>query len=119
MTPRPRTPIANAARAAAFAVTGRRELWVLLIGAAASAVASLGAHYSLTRASQLADAIVVAPMDFLRLPLIAVVGFALYDEALRAPVAVGAACILAANTVNLWAERRAERRRAAAPVSRA
>ena len=82
--------------------------WSVLCG-----LAGLSAHYCLTRASRLADAIVVAPMDFMRLPLIAVVGMLLYAEPLRLPVMVGAAWILAANGLNLWAERRASRRAAA------
>jgi drug/metabolite transporter (DMT)-like permease len=77
--------------------------------AALCAASGLCAHYSLSRASKLADAIVVAPMDFLRVPLIAAVGAAVYAEPLRLPVAIGAACILAANGLNLWAERRASR----------
>jgi drug/metabolite transporter (DMT)-like permease len=77
--------------------------------AALCAVSSLCAHYSLSRAFALADAIVVAPMDFLRVPLIAAVGAAVYAEPLRLPVAIGAAGILAANGLNLWAERRAAR----------
>ncbi len=77
--------------------------------AALCAASSLCAHYSLSRAFALADAIVVAPMDFLRVPLIAAVGAAVYAEPLRLPVAIGAAGILAANGLNLWAERRAAR----------
>ena len=79
--------------------------WAALCGAT-----GLSAHYCLTRAFRLADAIVVAPMDFLRLPLIALVGLALYDEPLLMPVMAGSACILAANGLNLWAERRAQKR---------
>jgi len=79
--------------------------WAALCG-----VTGLSAHYCITRAFRLADAIVVAPMDFLRLPLIALVGMVLYDETLRMPVMAGSACILAANGMNLWAERRARKR---------
>jgi drug/metabolite transporter (DMT)-like permease len=78
--------------------------WVVLC-----ALGGLAAHYCLSRAFRLADAIVVAPMDFMRVPLIAAVGAAVYDEPLRLPVALGAAGILAANSLNLWAERRAAR----------
>lgn len=77
--------------------------------AALCAAGGLCAHYSLSRASRLADAIVVAPMDFLRVPLIAAVGAAVYGEPLRLPVALGAAGILVANGLNLWAERRSAR----------
>ncbi|HYF57817.1 MAG TPA: DMT family transporter [Burkholderiaceae bacterium] len=80
--------------------------WAALCG-----VAGLAAHYALSRASKLADAIVVAPMDFLRVPLIALVGVALYDEPLRAMVLAGVAFILAGNGLNVWSERRAARRR--------
>lgn len=83
-----------------------------LVWSALCGLAGLSAHYCLTRASGLADAIVVAPMDFMRLPLIALVGMLLYAEPLRQPVMAGAACILVANGLNLWAERRASRRAA-------
>ena len=44
---------------------------------------SFAAHYSMTRAMKLADATVVVPIDFIRLPLIAVVGAVLLREPLR------------------------------------
>jgi drug/metabolite transporter (DMT)-like permease len=65
------------------------------------AVTALSAHYCLTRAFQLADATVVIPMDFLRLPLIAVVGFIFYGEALNIWVFVGALIVFAATWLNL------------------
>jgi drug/metabolite transporter (DMT)-like permease len=70
------------------------------------AMGGLAAHYALSRAFTLADAIIVAPMDFLRLPLIAVVGAWLYGETLAAQVLIGALCIVAANALNLLGERR-------------
>ncbi len=76
-------------------------LWVVAL-----TVLGLFAHYSLARAFALADAIVVAPMDFLRLPLIAVVGMVLYAEPLSPALVVGAGIIVAANFINLWGERR-------------
>ena len=76
--------------------------WVSVV-----AVAGLTAHYGLAAAFARADAIVVAPLDFLRLPLIAVVGSVLYGETLGMSVAVGAAIVVAGNLLNLWAERRA------------
>lgn len=69
-------------------------------------VGGLAAHYSMSRAFQLADAIIVAPMDFLRLPLIAVVGAMVYGETLAAKVLIGALCIVVANAINLIGERR-------------
>jgi len=65
------------------------------------ALTALSAHYCLTRAFQLADATVVIPMDFLRLPLIAVVGFLFYGETLQIWVLVGALIVCAATWLNL------------------
>src|SRR6185436_7647954 len=63
---------------------------ILAIGAA-----SFAAHYSMTRAMKLADATVVTPIDFLRLPLIAVVGALFYAEPFDPMVIVGAVVIFA------------------------
>ena len=46
-------------------------------------------------------------MDYLRVPLIAFVGWAVYAEVLDPFVLVGGAVIAAANVINLSAERRA------------
>lgn len=75
--------------------------WIVVLG-----IAGLTAHFSLTRAIGLADAIIVAPMDFLRLPLIATVGAVFYAETLRPSVAIGAAIVVLGNAINIWAERR-------------
>jgi drug/metabolite transporter (DMT)-like permease len=64
--------------------------WILLIG-----TAGLTAHFCLTRAFHAADASLVVPIDFLRLPLIAVVGSVLYGEGLDVLTLVGAAVIMA------------------------
>jgi drug/metabolite transporter (DMT)-like permease len=70
---------------------GLRDLpWVLALG-----VVGLSAHYCMTRAFRLADAMVVVPIDFLRLPLIAVVGALFYNEPLQLVIMVGAAIIFA------------------------
>ncbi len=69
-------------------------------------LAGLTGHYALVRAFSLADAIIVAPMDFLRLPLIAVVGALLYNEPLDLIVLFGGLVIIAGNLTNLWGERR-------------
>ena len=58
-------------------------------------ISGLSAHYCLTRALQIADATVVIPLDFLRLPLIAIVGWTFYGEPLDVFVFVGAASIIA------------------------
>lgn len=75
--------------------------WVLIVG-----LCGLTAHLSLTTALTLAPASIVAPMDFARLPVIAVVGWLVYSEPLEVAVAAGAVLILSANMLNLRAERR-------------
>lgn len=66
--------------------------WIAAVG-----IAGLTAHYCLARALEIADASLIVPMDFLRVPLVAVAGFALYGEPLSAWVLAGAAIIFAAN----------------------
>ena len=78
--------------------------WVLAV-----AVTGLTAHLGMTKAFLYADAMVVAPMDFLRLPLIALVGFLVYGEPFDVLVLAGAALVFFGNSVNL----RGESRRAA------
>ena len=60
----------------------------------------------MTRALSLAPATVVIPIDFTRLPLIALVGYLVYGEAVGAEVYLGAGIIIAANFVNLRSETR-------------
>ncbi|QPH53846.1 DMT family transporter [Pontivivens ytuae] len=64
-------------------------------------ICGLSAHYCLTRALMLAPASVVAPLDFARLPLVAVVGWALYGEPFALAILAGGALILVANFLNL------------------
>ena len=75
--------------------------WLMVI-----ALGGLVAHYCLTRALGLAPATVVIPIDFARLPLIALIGAVFYGERLDLPVILGAAIIIGANVVNLRAEAR-------------
>jgi drug/metabolite transporter (DMT)-like permease len=71
-------------------------------------LSGLAAHYCIARAFALADATIVTPMDYLRVPLIAIVGWLVYAEALDPFVLLGGAVIAAANIVNLLAERRTQ-----------
>ena len=75
--------------------------WLILIG-----IAGIVAHLCLTKALTLAPATVVVPMDFIRLPAIAVVGMLVYGEPLDLYVLLGALVILAANWINLSGEAR-------------
>jgi drug/metabolite transporter (DMT)-like permease len=69
-------------------------------------LAGLVAHFCVTRALQNAPATIVYPIDFFRLPLIALIGMLFYAEPLTWPVVAGAALILLGNTVNIFSERR-------------
>lgn len=73
---------------------------------AVMAVVSITAHYCLSKAFSQADAMVVAPLDFLRLPLAAVVGYLFYSEGMDWFVMLGAAVMFSGNLLNLRAERR-------------
>ena len=68
--------------------------------------AGLLAHFCLTTALSIAPATVVVPIDFARLPVIAVVGMILYGEPLEIWVLVGALVIFGANYLNIWNETR-------------
>lgn len=79
--------------------------WLLIVGATA-----LSGHYCMARALTIAQATVVVPMDFLRLPLIAVVGFFFYNEQIDAWVLIGACVMLAGNLINIRAEQKKSRK---------
>jgi drug/metabolite transporter (DMT)-like permease len=75
-------------------------------------VSGLASHYCLTRAFRVGDAGVVVPLDFMRIPLIAVIGWWLYGEPLDVFVFVGAGLIVTGILWNL----RSEARRAVEPA---
>jgi drug/metabolite transporter (DMT)-like permease len=64
-------------------------------------------HYCMARALRHADATVVVPMDFLRVPLTAAAGWLVYAERMDLLTVLGALLILGGNGLNL---RRPERR---------
>jgi drug/metabolite transporter (DMT)-like permease len=70
--------------------------WLALIGGT-----GLAAHWCLTSALDAAPASVVMPLDFARLPVIAIVGWAAFGEPLDPLVFGGAALILAGNLLTL------------------
>ena len=76
-------------------------LWLGLMG-----IASITAHYSLSRALALADASIMIPIDFLRLPMIILVGYIFYGESLDMFVVVGATIIFTGNFLNVRKEHR-------------
>ncbi len=75
--------------------------WVLLVG-----LAGLLAHFCLTKALSVAPATIVMPFDFLRLPVIAIVGMLIYGESLDIYVLIGAVIIFGANYLNIWTEKK-------------
>ncbi|WP_425038965.1 DMT family transporter [Primorskyibacter sp. S187A] len=71
--------------------------WVIMIG-----FAGLFAHFCYTKALSLAPATIVSPVDFIRLPLIMIVGAMFFSEAMDPFVALGAILIFGANYLNIW-----------------
>lgn len=70
--------------------------WVVVV-----AFCGTYSHYCFARAMQHADATVVVPMDFLRVPLTALVGWLVYSERLDLFTVLGVGLILSANMLNL------------------
>lgn len=70
--------------------------WIGVVG-----ICGLTAHYSLTSALGAAPATIVAPLEFIRLPIIATLGMLIYAEPIVLWVFVGAAVIIFANVLNL------------------
>jgi drug/metabolite transporter (DMT)-like permease len=70
--------------------------WVVVV-----AFCGTYSHYCFARAMQHADATVVVPMDFLRVPLTALVGWLAYSERLDLFTLLGIGLILAGNVLNL------------------
>jgi drug/metabolite transporter (DMT)-like permease len=67
-------------------------------------IAGLTSHYCLSNAFRAGDATLVVPLDFMRIPLIAVVGWAFYGEPLDIFVLLGALVIVTGVLWNLRAE---------------
>ena len=74
-------------------------IWVITIG-----IAGLLAHLCLTTALSLAPTTVVSPIDFLRLPVIALVGYLLFEETVDQYLIYGIILICVGNYVNVLAE---------------
>ena len=93
-----------------MALAGSDPLFPLRLGAdmivpvIALGIVGLSSHYCLTQAFRSGDATVVVPLDFLRIPLIAMVGWMFYGEALDGFVFAGAGLIVCGVLWNLRAE---------------
>jgi drug/metabolite transporter (DMT)-like permease len=94
------------------AATAGPPLFVLRLNAdallpmIALGIVGLTSHYCLTNAFRSGDATVVVPLDFLRIPLIALVGWTFYGEPLDVLVFAGAGLIICGVLWNLHAESR-------------
>ena len=96
------TPFCLVAALPGWSAPELRDLpWIVVIGRG-----SFTAHYCLTRSMRFADASVVVPVDFFRLPLIAVVGAVFYAEPFDPAVIAGAAVIFAGTWFSLSRESR-------------
>lgn len=80
--------------------------WVVLVG-----LAGLFAHFCITSALQIAPAVVVFPVDFIRLPMAVLVSVFYYDEPFEMAVILGAIIIFSAVYVNIRSESRSIARR--------
>ena len=70
--------------------------WVIVIS-----ICGTFSHLCMARAMLYADATVVVPMDFLRVPFTALIGWWLYAEGIDAYTLLGAGLILSGNLLNL------------------
>lgn len=88
------------------AVLMRPDLYDLrhILPAIAVGVGGLTSHYCLSNAFRAGDATLVVPLDFMRIPLIAVIGWAFYGESLDIFVLIGALIIIAGVLWNLKSE---------------
>lgn len=73
--------------------------WAAVLG-----IAGLTSHFCLSNAFRAGEATLVVPLDFLRIPLIALVGWWLYGEPLDIQVFLGAGLIISGVLWNLRAE---------------
>jgi drug/metabolite transporter (DMT)-like permease len=67
-------------------------------------IGGTSSHYCLSNAFRVGDATLVVPLDFLRVPLIALVGWAFFSESLDIWVIVGGFVIVAGLFWNLQVE---------------
>ena len=98
-----------------MAMAGSDPLFVLRLGestllpALGMGIAGLASHYCLTNAFRWGDATVVVPIDFMRIPLIALLGWLIYGETVDLFVYIGAGLIICGVLWNLHAESRRPR----------
>lgn len=75
---------------------GIQWMWLMVIG-----ITALSAHYCMVKAMLFAEVTKVVTIDFLRLPLIALIGVLLYEEQFQISLMVGGALMLIGNLLNI------------------
>jgi len=75
---------------------GIQWLWLALVG-----LTALSAHYCIAKAMASSEVTTVVTLDFLRLPLIALIAGLLYQEGVAFSLFIGAALMLAGNLIGL------------------
>jgi drug/metabolite transporter (DMT)-like permease len=75
-------------------------LWLFVIG-----LTALSAHYCMAKAMQYAEVTRIVTIDFLRLPLISVIGVLLYAEKFEVSLMIGGALMLMGNLINIKASK--------------
>jgi drug/metabolite transporter (DMT)-like permease len=80
--------------------------WAIWLPVLGIAITGFLAHYCLTNAFRHGDATLVVPIDFLRVPLIALIGWLFYAETPELPVLLGALVVIGGVVINLVAEAR-------------
>lgn len=73
--------------------------WIILIG-----LGGFSSHYCLTRAFKVADTLTVIPIDFMRLPVIAIIGYLFYNESIDVVILFGALVIFIGTYYNIHYE---------------
>ena len=84
--------------------TAIQWIWLTLIG-----LTALSAHFCISKAMKKSEASIVVTLDFLRLPLIALVGVSLYGETFKPVLLGGAILMLFGNLINLYQPKPAAR----------
>jgi drug/metabolite transporter (DMT)-like permease len=80
--------------------------WAVFVGM--GLVGMLG-HVTLARALRAADASIVLPVEFARLPFAVLLGYLLFDELIDIWTAIGGGIIFTAFVWSAWHERHAEK----------
>jgi drug/metabolite transporter (DMT)-like permease len=106
-------PMTLAGSGASFVAKLDASMALPLLGIA---VTGLSIHLCMAQAFRYGDAIVVVPLDFLRVPLIALIGWSFYGEALDALVLAGSGLIIAGVIWNLRTEARPQPESRAIPL---